>query len=66
MLHYYRNAAGTKIGYTRQLGPHIYGYLMNGARVAYYWPQLDITYLPGGERVGYGNMLPGLILQAAR
>lgn len=66
MLHFYRDAAGTKIGFTRQVGPHIVGYLMNGSRVAYYWPQLDITYRPDGARIGYGNMVPGLILQAAR
>ena len=65
MNHYFRNAAGSRIGYTRRVGPKIVGYLMNGSRVGYYYPPMDITYSPGGSRVGYGNLLGALILENA-
>jgi hypothetical protein len=61
----FRTPAGASIGYTRRRGPYTVGYLMNGVRVGYYCPRLDVTYLPNGSRVGYGNLLGALILQAA-
>ncbi|QJR05690.1 hypothetical protein HH800_25845 (plasmid) [Sphingobium yanoikuyae] len=62
-IQYYRDRHGNRIGHSIPIGIIEVGYLKNGQRVGYYDPRVDVTYTPCGSRVGFGNLLVGLIMR---